>query len=437
LVRELWVFPSYSIAKTMSLSPRIPIDDELLSAYIDGELTDAEKATVESAIAQDPHVAWQVESLQQTVRLLSGLPLVPLPRSFTLDETAFAEGLEADEGQERDSDQLTSAASTSQIRSPRAGGFWHSLTTFFKSGSLLLRNAAAVAALLFLVLWVGDPHQGVLPLTRGSQQAGASLAASPAAESATAIAEMGVSAAAGSDVANDTVEEPPAEPVEAPAMAEEAGESEVSTTDAAPGFEAEQAGSTADRGGEVAQEAEPGTEAASLSIPAEGDVEAAPTSPEGSQARAMPRPSIMAVTEPPLQTREDMPAPASGPAQAESAEVQAMAVPDTAEMTATEAPANAELAPEMDPVPGIAEPPAVADGSAVQGKVETLPMREQPVLAPEEGEVSESASGSRSQPGMAYPLSLSGIWLAGRIAAILLFLVFLLLWWNSRRAVGR
>ncbi len=56
-----------------------PIDDELLSAYLDGQVSPDERATVETAIAADPAVRARVTDLRATVALLRALPQ-PVPR---------------------------------------------------------------------------------------------------------------------------------------------------------------------------------------------------------------------------------------------------------------------------------------------------------------------------------------------------------------------
>ncbi|HRJ45451.1 MAG TPA: zf-HC2 domain-containing protein, partial [Caldilineaceae bacterium] len=70
-----------------------PIDDELLSAYIDGLLTAEETARVEAAVLADPVLAWEMESLRQTVKLVRDLPPIALPRSFVLAEEQVADVL--------------------------------------------------------------------------------------------------------------------------------------------------------------------------------------------------------------------------------------------------------------------------------------------------------------------------------------------------------
>lgn len=56
-----------------------PIDDELLSAYVDGQVSPDERAAVEAAIAADPAVRERLTDLRATVALLRALPQ-PVPR---------------------------------------------------------------------------------------------------------------------------------------------------------------------------------------------------------------------------------------------------------------------------------------------------------------------------------------------------------------------
>lgn len=58
----------------------------LLSSYLDGEVTDRERAIVEQAIAASPDLREELELLRQTVEMVSALPPVPAPRPFTLSE---------------------------------------------------------------------------------------------------------------------------------------------------------------------------------------------------------------------------------------------------------------------------------------------------------------------------------------------------------------
>ncbi len=63
-----------------------PISDDLLSAYLDGQVTPAERQRVEKALAEDPAVRERYMMLRQTVLLLRQTPRVAVPRSFVLSE---------------------------------------------------------------------------------------------------------------------------------------------------------------------------------------------------------------------------------------------------------------------------------------------------------------------------------------------------------------
>ncbi|MEZ4636676.1 MAG: hypothetical protein R2873_11465 [Caldilineaceae bacterium] len=127
----------------MNEQHRQPITDELLSAYIDGDVTEAEQQQVEYAIANDPEVAWQVETLRQTVALLRDLPAVPLARSFVIHEDQVADVLAVRREQ---------AATPHATQSPSIG---RRLLAFINDGNLFLRNASALAAALFLAVTLG------------------------------------------------------------------------------------------------------------------------------------------------------------------------------------------------------------------------------------------------------------------------------------------
>ena len=63
-----------------------PISDDLLSAYLDGQVTPAERQRAEKALAEDPAVRGRYMMLRQTVLLLRQTPRVAVPRSFVLSE---------------------------------------------------------------------------------------------------------------------------------------------------------------------------------------------------------------------------------------------------------------------------------------------------------------------------------------------------------------
>ena len=58
--------------------------DELLSAYIDGQLGAGERARLEARLATDPALGAELEALRRTVALVRELPPVPVPRNFFL-----------------------------------------------------------------------------------------------------------------------------------------------------------------------------------------------------------------------------------------------------------------------------------------------------------------------------------------------------------------
>jgi len=64
-------------------------DLELLSAYLDGELADPDRAALERRLASDATLRAELESLRQTIGLLHGLPRLHAPRDFTLDPAVY------------------------------------------------------------------------------------------------------------------------------------------------------------------------------------------------------------------------------------------------------------------------------------------------------------------------------------------------------------
>lgn len=93
--------------------------EELLSAYIDGELSVEEATLVEKHLRECSACAQDLETLHQTVNLVRQLPAVSPPHSFTI----------------------------SHLVVPERTWAW---------GYVYLRGATALAALLFIVLLAGD-----------------------------------------------------------------------------------------------------------------------------------------------------------------------------------------------------------------------------------------------------------------------------------------
>lgn len=130
------------------MKPQHPhsIDEELVAAYVDGDVTVEERQRVENAMAADEQVAWEVNTLRQTVELLQDLPSVPLPRSFTLTEDQVEDVLI-----ERRRRANLAAPPPHEIHTP-AESAWRKFLNFLNGGDLALRNAAALAAVLLLVV---------------------------------------------------------------------------------------------------------------------------------------------------------------------------------------------------------------------------------------------------------------------------------------------
>lgn len=61
-------------------------DLELLSAYLDGELTTAERLALDARLQSEPELRRELETLRATVGLIRALPPVKAPRDYTLDE---------------------------------------------------------------------------------------------------------------------------------------------------------------------------------------------------------------------------------------------------------------------------------------------------------------------------------------------------------------
>ncbi len=66
-------------------------DYELLSAYIDGALTDAERSEVERRLDTEPDLQHELAALRQTVALVNRLPSLRAPRDYTLDASMVAQ----------------------------------------------------------------------------------------------------------------------------------------------------------------------------------------------------------------------------------------------------------------------------------------------------------------------------------------------------------
>jgi anti-sigma factor RsiW len=62
--------------------------DELLSAYLDGELSTSARARLEAQLASDPALRAELDVLRRTVAMVRDLPPVPAPHNFLLPAAA-------------------------------------------------------------------------------------------------------------------------------------------------------------------------------------------------------------------------------------------------------------------------------------------------------------------------------------------------------------
>ena len=66
------------------------VDDDSLVAYLDGELSEAETAQIETRLANEQSLRERLQALQQTWDLLDSLPAVRTSDAFTQSTIAFA-----------------------------------------------------------------------------------------------------------------------------------------------------------------------------------------------------------------------------------------------------------------------------------------------------------------------------------------------------------
>ncbi len=140
----------------MSVSRYPQITEELLSAYLDNTVSEEERQLIEHAISVEPQIAWQLESLRQTVHLLNSLPAVALPRSFTLTRVLLEEKLAAVQATEQTRERARLASRRVMPQTANAVTWWQQWLAIWQSGSPYLRNGAAVAVLLLVVLVAGN-----------------------------------------------------------------------------------------------------------------------------------------------------------------------------------------------------------------------------------------------------------------------------------------
>lgn len=66
-----------------------PTEQELLSTYLDNQLSAADRARLESRLRDEPALRAELDALRQTVTVLKAAPQLAVPRNFTLDVARF------------------------------------------------------------------------------------------------------------------------------------------------------------------------------------------------------------------------------------------------------------------------------------------------------------------------------------------------------------
>ncbi len=140
--------------------------DELLSAYLDDELSAGERARLKAQLDADPALRAELDALRHTVSLVHDLPSVPVPRNFILSQTMAARPM---------------PVQRPRSRRARAAPF--------------LTTATAVVSLMFIVVMAGE----MLLLGRGG------LPAAPLAEQFAIEAPAALESASSAEDAADDV----------------------------------------------------------------------------------------------------------------------------------------------------------------------------------------------------------------------------------------
>jgi hypothetical protein len=293
--------------------------DELLSAYLDGELGERERQRLEARLAQDPTLRAELRALHQTVSLLEELPHVAAPRNFILSKSMVERRQPAPR---REPQPRLSRVERMAWAAP------------------LLTAATAVVSLLFAVVLVGDL---LLPGTGG-------LASVPEAmEQSKEIPQIALEAEPADEAFRIEGEVAPS-PTLAPMAAAEA-----------PAEEPEMAAEVEEEAG-IEREVAPSATAAPMAA-----AEAPVVEPE------------MAVEDKARTEGEDTPSPLSTPAPAGEAPREEPEMAIAAEAEAAEGTQASEALPEEETPPALT--PAAGGGPTEEATALAAPTAE-PRLAP-------------------------------------------------------
>ena len=141
------------------------ITDELLSAYIDEEVTYQERDLIEAAIVADADIAWRLASLRQTVYILRQLPEIAMPRTFILQEAQVMDAIVARR-------QNAPAHPLRRTLAERSRALLDGWRAFWRIGNPVLRNAAAAGFVTLLLLVGGDQYIQTTVQPRSAPMAG-------------------------------------------------------------------------------------------------------------------------------------------------------------------------------------------------------------------------------------------------------------------------
>jgi len=112
------------------------VNKTLLSAYIDGNVSDEERILVETAVENEPQTAWELDTLQQTVYLLNSLSKADVPSFVELPKSLMLKKLYATK--------------------PFPKKFQAAQQIFWQIGNPFWRNIAIASLLLLITILSGD-----------------------------------------------------------------------------------------------------------------------------------------------------------------------------------------------------------------------------------------------------------------------------------------
>ncbi|HEX9117962.1 MAG TPA: zf-HC2 domain-containing protein [Anaerolineae bacterium] len=247
------------------------VDAELLSAYLDNQITPVEKSRIEGHLGTCPACRAELASLRQTVALLQALPRVALPHAFTL--------------------------STAQVGARRGALAW----TWGAARALGAVAALVIVAALAVFALQRPGQQAALPAPMIARSTGSGAGAPTTAPAAAPAAPQAPAA----DQSQPALSAPAAAPLAPAAAPTQAPAAKVAPTrPAATAAGGARAAATAPAGAESAQVAAAGPaaspEARSLAAPAAASAPAGATPPLGLGGGAVGSAGIAAAATSPL-----------------------------------------------------------------------------------------------------------------------------------------